>query len=194
MKKMNSKALAGTAILAVLVIVLDYTMKYSGLKIPFPWLPILKFDFTGIPIVLSLLLFDFNSGIFTSMVAFTAILSRSGDFIGSSMKAFAELSTISGISIALKVVPKFPKSASLILGVSTRCLIMFVLNLVVLPEYYNMSFPVAIGISPLIVVFNAIQGSINILCGYSIYNATKRRILSQPNQSQRRLHRNKDSS
>ncbi|MGQ9506844.1 MAG: hypothetical protein ACUVTB_03160 [Candidatus Bathycorpusculaceae bacterium] len=72
--KITTTALAGTAILAALVVVFDYTLKYSGLKVPFPWLPILKFDFTGIPIVLSLLLFGLAPGAFTSAIAVLAIL------------------------------------------------------------------------------------------------------------------------
>jgi len=38
--KVNPTArLTGTAILAALVLVFDYTLKYSGRKIPFPWVP-----------------------------------------------------------------------------------------------------------------------------------------------------------
>ena len=60
--KNNTAKLTGTAILAALVIVFDYTLKYSGLKIPFPWYPNLKFDFTGVPIVMSLFMYGFPSG------------------------------------------------------------------------------------------------------------------------------------
>ncbi len=40
--------------MAALVIVFDYTLKYSGMKIPFPWYPNLKFDFTGVPIIMKI--------------------------------------------------------------------------------------------------------------------------------------------
>jgi riboflavin transporter FmnP len=53
--KLSTRTLAGTAVLAALVVVFDYTLKYANLKIVFPWLIYLKFDFTGVPIVLSLL-------------------------------------------------------------------------------------------------------------------------------------------
>jgi len=86
--KIDVKTLAGTAILAALVVVFDYTMKYSSLKIPFPWLPFLKFDFTGIPVVLSLLLFGLIPGTFTSIIASVAILTRSGQIVSASMKGF----------------------------------------------------------------------------------------------------------
>jgi riboflavin transporter FmnP len=74
--KTDAKTLAGTAILGTLVVVFDYSLKYSGFKIPFPWLPYLKFDFTGVPIVLFLLSFGLASGITTSAVALLAILAR----------------------------------------------------------------------------------------------------------------------
>ena len=70
--------LTGTATLAAMVIVFDYTLKYSGLKIPFPWMPFLKFDFTGVPIVVALLLYGLPSATTTSLVASLGIIARSG--------------------------------------------------------------------------------------------------------------------
>jgi len=55
--EVNTTTLAGTATLSALVVILDYALKYSNLKIPYPLLPHLKLDFTGIPIVISALLF-----------------------------------------------------------------------------------------------------------------------------------------
>jgi hypothetical protein len=78
-EKNRTVELTGTAILAALVIIFDYSLKYSGLKIPFPWYPNLKFDFTGIPIALSLFLYGFSSSIFTSFVAGVGIVARSGN-------------------------------------------------------------------------------------------------------------------
>jgi len=186
--KINTRTLAGITLLASLVVVLDYTMKFSGLKIPFPWLPTLKlkFDFTGIPIVLSLLLFSFIPGMFTSTIAFVAILARSGDVASSLMKALAELFTIIGMTLALKKIPKFKRGASLILGIVTRCFAMFFFNLIVLSTYYNIPFAIVLEMSPLIAAFNAIQGSISILGGYSIYEAIKKRVpslVNKPNKS-----------
>ncbi len=89
--------------LAALVVVFDYALKFSGLKIPFPWLPFLKFDFTGVPIALALLLYGLSSGATTSVVASLAILARSGDLVGATMKAIVEFSTVSGIAICLRL-------------------------------------------------------------------------------------------
>ena len=124
--KINTRVLAGTAVLGALVVVFDYAMKYSALKIRFPWLPFLKFDFTGIPIVLSLILFGLMSSVTTSMVAFLAILASSGDVIGASMKGLAEFSTVLGMALGLALlrnVTRLRKPASFVLGISLRTLI-----------------------------------------------------------------------
>lgn len=178
---MDSKRFAGTAILGALVIVFDYSMKFSGLKIPFPPLPYLKFDFTGIPIVLSLLFFGLTSGATTSSVALLGILARSGDFVGASMKALAEFSTILGIATTQKMLRKtgkLAKASSLILGVTLRCLIMFFANLIILPIYYGTPQIAVIGLSPIVVVFNCIQGTISVILGYFLYSAITSRISS----------------
>ena len=178
--KITSTALAGTTILAALVVVFDYTMKYSGLKMPFPWFPLLKFDFTGIPIVLSLLLFGLVPGAFTSAIAVLAILARSGDFVGSSMKGLAEFLTILGMFLGLKIATRFKLPASFSLGVATRVFVMMLVNLGLI--YMGlMRFPPSYSEIPLLLiilltgVFNVVQGAISIIGGYFIYEAIRRR-------------------
>jgi len=90
--------LTGTAVLAALAVVFDYALKFSGLKIPFPWMPFLKFDFTGVPIVTAFLMFDLTSGTITSIVAVLGIIARSGDLVGGAMKGIAEVSTVTGLA------------------------------------------------------------------------------------------------
>jgi riboflavin transporter FmnP len=178
--KITSTVLAGTAILAALVVVFDYTLKYSGLKVPFPWFPVLKFDFTGIPIVLSLLLFGLVPGAFTSAIAVLAILARSGDFVGSSMKGLAEFLTIFGMFLGLKIATRFKLHISFCLGIATRAFVMMLVNLGLI--YMGlMRFPSSYSEIPLLLiilltgVFNVIQGAISIIGGYFIYEAIKRR-------------------
>ena len=180
--EISTRTLAGTAVLGALVVVFDYTMKYSALKIRFPWLPFLKFDFTGIPIVLSFLLFGLMSGVTTSTVAFLAILGRSGDVIGSSMKGLAELSTILGMALGLMLLKnptKFRKPASFVLGISSRSLIMVCTNLILIftgvLTLYGPYAEIPVIVSLLVGAFNAIQGSISILGGYFIHEAVMRR-------------------
>jgi len=177
--KLSSTFLSRTAILGALVVVFDYTLKFSGFKIPFPWLPFLKFDFTGIPIVLSLLLIGPESATATSVIAFLAILVRSGDVVGASMKGTAEFSTILGMYASLawfKKSMRLAKPASFLLGCITRILAMTVMWLIVLPVYTSMPFDYALLTSPLAAVFNAMQGLISMFGGYLIYEALIRRI------------------
>jgi len=177
--KINTTTLAGIATLAALVVVFDYIMKYSGFKIPFPWLPFLKFDFTGIPIVLSLLLFGLIPGIFTSIIASVAILARSGQVVSSSMKGLAELSTILGMAVGLKLLKRFRMVGSFTLGITSRVLTMTCVDLALIyagvislpTSYANVPIMVAL----LFGAFNVVQGVLSILGGYSIYEAIKRR-------------------
>jgi len=171
--KTDAKTLAGTAILGTLVVVFDYSLKYSGFKIPFPWLPYLKFDFTGVPIVLSLLFFGLASGITTSAVALLAILARSGDVVGATMKALAEFSTILGMAIGLRLLKKNTKLTKILssaLGLSLRSIVMLLANLIVFP---TMAVTYAI---PLLIFFNVIQGSISIIFGYFLYGVVAQKL------------------
>jgi len=172
----STRTLTGTAVLGALVVVFDYTIKFSGLKIPFiPPLQFLHFDFTGVPVVLSLLLFDLvPGGAVTSAVAFFAIFARSGSFVGPVSKALAEFSTILGVALGYKWIRspvRLTKPISGVLGVSLRCLVMFFANLVIQPVYYGTPLMAVLLLSPLVAVFNAVQGSISVVGGYLIYEA-----------------------
>ena len=173
--------LTGTAILAALVIIFDYSLKFSGLKIPFPWMPFLKFDFTGIPIVISLLLYGITSAATTSAVACLGIIVRSGDLIGGAMKGIAEFSTVMGMALGIYLASrlglgeKYWKALSVIVGVSSRIILMSLWNLIVLPNYYGLTFSATAGMLPLLGVFNGIQGIMTAFLGYLLYEAYTRR-------------------
>jgi len=176
--------LTGTAILAAMVIVFDYTLKFSGLKIPFPWMPFLKFDFTGVPIVVALLMFGLTSATATSLVASLGIIARSGDLIGGAMKGVAELSTVAGMAVGLMVAERAgqrgyaSKGVSLVTGLIFRVVVMSAWNLIVLPAYYGVPYSAAVGMMPLLGLFNAMQGSISILFGHALNEAYVRRVAS----------------
>jgi len=173
--------LTGTAILAALVIIFDYSLKFSGLKIPFPWMPFLKFDFTGIPIVVSLLLYGLESAATISAVACLGIVARSGDLVGGMMKAIAEFSTVMGMALGIYLASrlgrgkKYWKALSVIVGVSSRIIFMSFWNLIVLPNYYGLTFSATVGMLPLLGVFNGIQGIMTAFLGYLLYEAYKSR-------------------
>lgn len=165
--------LAGTAVLGALVVVFDYAFKFSGLKIPFPFLTVLKFDFTGIPIVLSYLVFGLSSGATTASIAFLGILIRSGDVIGASMKAIAEGATIAGMALWTRRTPRRGALLSLACGLGLRIAVTSIANVIVLPLFYSVyyTFEAAVLLLPLLAVFNAIQGSISIGGGLLIHQA-----------------------
>ena len=168
--------LMGTALMAALVIVFDYALKYSGLKIPFPWLPFLKFDFTGVPIVVSTLLYGVSSGAFTSSIAFLAIFARSSDYVGASMKAIAEFSTIAGFYVSGYLPERYRKGGSIALGLLLRIVAMGLLNLWVMPNVWFIPYEATVSMLPMIGAFNGMQGGISLMLGYAIYAAYKRRM------------------
>jgi riboflavin transporter FmnP len=174
--------LTGTAILAAMVIVFDYTLKYSGLKIPFPWMPFLKFDFTGIPIVVSLLLYGWPSSAFTSLAGTLGIVIRSGDLIGGAMKGVAEFSTSAGMAVGLHVAKRTSlgdykaKVLSVVVGLALRIVVMSGWNLIILPAYYGIPYIAAVGMLYPLGAFNSMQGGISTLLGYALYEAYTRRV------------------
>jgi len=173
--------LTGTSILAALVLVFDYALKYSGLKIPFPWYPNLKFDFTGVPIVLSLLMYGLDSSVVTSLVAGLGILARSGDLLSAAIKTLAELSTAVGLYIGLRVAAGRAHDTrwmalSSAAGIVSRIIVMTFTNLYVLPNFYGVPMEAAIGLLPLIAVFNVVQGAITIWLGMFLHRAVKERL------------------
>jgi riboflavin transporter FmnP len=181
--KVNPTArLTGTAILAALVLVFDYTLKYSGLKIPFPWFPDLKFDFTGVPIALSLLMYGLPSATTTSMVAGLGILARSGNLISASMKTAAELSTVVGFWLGLYLagvsgVEGIKRMiAAYSGGILCRVVVMSVANIIVLPNFWGVPIEVAYGLMPLIAGFNVAQGLISLGLGSYLFDAVKKRL------------------
>jgi len=188
-KGVNTAKLTGTAILAALVIIFDYSLKFSGLKLPFPWMPFLKFDFTGVPIVVSFLLFGSYSSAITSTIACLGIVLRSGDLVGGVMKGIAEFSTVLGMTLGLRLMDRFntgsrsTKMVSITIGVLLRILSMSVWNLVILPYAYGMPFGVVVGMLPLLGVFNGIQGTITSFIGYVLYEAYARSVSTHESPS-----------
>jgi len=171
--KLDTRRITGTAIMAALVILFDYTLRYSGLKIIFPWYPNLKFDFTGIPITLSLLLYGYPSAATTSLVAGLGILARSGNMVSSTMKTLAELLQVTGLSLG-----KYEKKPLLegVIGIACRVVGMTAVNLLILPKAYGLPHRAVISLLPLIALFNTLQGILNIAISTYLYTATKRRL------------------
>lgn len=179
-KKTSTYRLTGTAILSALVIIFDYALKFSGLKIPFPWMPFLKFDFTGVPIIFSLFLFDISSSLTVTLVAGLGILARSGDVLSASMKVIAEGSTVIGLYLGYRFIKESNEDTKLkiipfFISIVARVVDMSILNLIILPNAYGIPFKVVLGMLPFLGVFNAIQGAISTFLGYFLFESYKRR-------------------
>jgi len=181
---LRTEEITGTAILSALVVVFDYTLKFAGIKIPFPLFPVLKFDLDGIPIVLSLLLYGPYSALVTCFVAFVAILARSGAVVSASMKAIAEFGTVLGMVPFYRIHSSRFKGLAIVSGISARVLVMVFANLAAWPLVFQ-SVEAAIAFIPFLAVFNAIAGAISMSGGYLIHKALAKRAPTLLANSQR---------
>ncbi|OYT64427.1 hypothetical protein B6U74_05620 [Candidatus Bathyarchaeota archaeon ex4484_205] len=167
---------SGTALFASLTVLLDFMLKFAGLKIPFPLFPVLKFDLDGVPIMMSLYLFGLSSGGIVSFILFTFISLRSGDVFSASMKALAEFSTALGVFLSSKYINFIGKSQYLtvISGSFFRSFIMCITTYI--------TFPLFSGFSPspeilmFILLFNIIAGTLSSGAGFLLYLAIKKRL------------------
>jgi riboflavin transporter FmnP len=177
--KRKSVFIAGTALLGAVVVVLDWTFKIAGLKIPFPLLTFLKFDVLGVPMLLSFFLFGCLSGVTTSMVAGLSISFR--DPFSGFMKFLAEFSTIAGVYLVLRV--RRPasngwKAFSVISSILIRVVVMAAANLLLMPIFTSIRLEIILSWLPLISIFNAVQGLLSVFGGFIFYEAVMLRLPS----------------
>jgi riboflavin transporter FmnP len=174
MRQPRTRWITGTAIMSALVVVFDYTLKFSGVKIPFPMMPTMKFDLDGIPIVLALFLYGPFSALTTCFVAFVAILARSGAALSASMKALAEFGTVLGLLPFYKINPKGFRLFGIASGALSRILLMVMATLVTWPLIFQ-SEQAVLAFVPFLAIFNAIAAVVSISGGYIVYKAIARR-------------------
>jgi riboflavin transporter FmnP len=172
--KPSTRLVAGTAIMSALVVVFDYSLKFMGVKIPFPFFPTWRFDLDGVPIVIALMVYGPYSSFVTCAVAFVAILARSGQVVSASMKALAEFATILGMIPFYRVRSGRSRVVAMGSGVLSRALIMITANLAMWPLFFK-SLESALVFVPFSALFNGIAGTISIFGGYLIYEAIARR-------------------
>lgn len=123
-------------------------VRLLGIKLPFPPIPYLTFEFAEIPIILGFLLYGPTVGA-VSVFSYWIILNVVGSFvpIGPAMAFAASLSTICGIWIGLKVAGKLGLSKDLavtlgfIIGSTFRIIVMSLFNYIVLcilmPSFFD---------------------------------------------------------
>ncbi len=172
---MKAREIAGASLLAALAAATEIL----PLDVPFPPLRFLTFDPTGIPLTLALYMYGLPSSLISTFIAaFIISLPRppfkSANPIGGFFKGLAEASTLLGIWLAVKLFKKKSLLLALTSGLSVRVIVMDIANYILLPVLYGIHINATISLIPLISIFNAIQGGINILMGYYFYKAVKK--------------------
>ncbi|MCJ7770998.1 ECF transporter S component [Candidatus Bathyarchaeota archaeon] len=172
--------IATTAMLASVVAVLEFGRLPP--RIPFPLMPILKFDIVGIPMIVAYNLLGLGSGILTSIVSFAIIATR--DPFSGAMKTLAEAAYILGAWIIMRR-PQLNlswkrKSLAIISSVAVRTIVTTVANVLLLPIFMGRFYPTSEAVMiiiPLLAAFNIMQGAISVIGGLLIYEGIKKRIL-----------------
>jgi riboflavin transporter FmnP len=138
--------------------------------IPFPLYPQVTWDITGIPMMISLLLFGPFSAIYTCLVGCAIIFLR-GNISGGVFKVIAELSTV--LAYALIRQGRIVKT----LGASfSRVIVMTITNYYLLQVFYNLPEGVVVGLLPVLAVFNFSQALINVIPAQIIHKRIKQLI------------------
>jgi hypothetical protein len=60
-------------------------------------------------------------------------------------------------------------------AIIARIIAMSLANIVILPQYYGIPFNVAIGMLPLLGVFNSMQGAVTVGLGQLVFSAYRKR-------------------
>lgn len=131
--------------------------------IPFPLYPRISWDLTGIPMMISLLLYGPLSAVYTCMIGCSIIFIR-GNVFGGVFKLVAELATLLGFAVIRKNVVL--KSATAVLS---RVTVMTIANYYLLPAFYKMPEPVVLGLLAYIGVFNLTQALIIIVPAFIVF-------------------------
>jgi riboflavin transporter FmnP len=161
-QKMGTREVALASLLGALAALCEI-IPGPPFDIPFPFYSRISFDITGIPMIISLLLYGSMSGVYTSLIGCSIIFLR-GNIPGGIFKLVAELATLLGFVLLKKRI--VVRSA---LAVASRVVVMTAANYFLLQFFYSMPEPVVAGLLVPIAVFNVAQALINIIPGYLVY-------------------------
>jgi riboflavin transporter FmnP len=136
--------------------------------IPFPLLPqMVSWDITGLPMMVSLLLYGPLSAVYTCIIGCSIIFFR-GNFYGGIFKFIAEMATLLAFAAFSRNV--VVKSAT---ATVSRVLAMTIANYYLLQIFYGISESAVISLLLPLGLFNATQALINIVPAYIIYSRIK---------------------
>jgi len=137
------------------------------LDIPFPLLPKISWDLTGLPMMISLLLYGLPCGVYTCIIGCSIIFLR-GNVYGGIFKVLAELSTLAGFAVARRGLV-----VDTVKAVISRVLVMAIANYGLLPIFYGIPERVVVTLLWPIAIFNVTQALINIIPAYIIYTRVR---------------------
>lgn len=153
--KLNTRQLTIASLLGALSIISELAPG-PPFDIQFPLYPRVSWDLTGIPMMISLLLYGPTTGLYTTLVGCSVLMLRNPT--GGLFKLIAELATILPYCILSKGVV-FRST----LATASRVLIMTLTNYVLLQVFYSIPESVVVGLLPVLAAFNISQALINIV-------------------------------
>ena len=157
----NTRMIAVASILGALA-ALSELIPGPPFDIPFPLYSKISWDLTGIPIMISQLMYGPITAVYTTLIGCSIIFLR-GNLYGGIFKIVAELATVMGHALLKRSTVERSLSA-----VASRVLVMTVANYYLLQMFYGMPESVVIGLLPVIAVFNASQVLISIIPAYIV--------------------------
>lgn len=135
--------------------------------IPFPLYPKISWDITGLPMMVSLLLYGPGSAVYTCLVGCSIIFLR-GNVYGGIFKIVAELATVLAFGLLKRGVVVNSAAA-----VASRVVVMTLANYYLLQLFYRMPEPLVISLLVPVGLFNIAQALINIIPAYIIYSRVR---------------------
>lgn len=168
MRRLGTREVALASILGALSAISE-TIRGPPFDIPFPFMPqMVSWDLTGLPMIVSLLLYGPVSAVYTCVIGCSIIFLR-GNFYGGVFKIIAEIATL----LAFAAINRGFVVKS-IASIGSRVLTMTIANYYLLQIFYGMSESTVIGLLPPLGLFNATQAIINIVPAYLIYLRIKK--------------------
>ena len=160
-QRLGSREVAAASLLGALAALWEI-IPGPPFDIPFPLMPRISWNLTGMPMMIGLLLFGLIPGVYTTLIGCSIIFAR-GNLPGGTLKLLAELATLLGFVLLKKrIIPKT------VLAVASRVVVMTVANYFLLQLFYNMTEVVVAGLLVPIAIFNLTQALINIIPAYLI--------------------------
>ncbi|MCW3986119.1 MAG: hypothetical protein NWE91_06905 [Candidatus Bathyarchaeota archaeon] len=167
MQKIGTREIAVVSVLGALSALCEI-IPGPPFDVPFPLLPKISWDITGLPMMVSLLLYGPLCAIYTCLVGCSIIFLR-GNVYGGVFKVLAELATLLAFALLKRGVV-----ANSLAAVASRVVAMTIANYYLLQLFYGMPEPLVVSLLVPVGLFNMTQALINIIPAYIIYLRVRR--------------------